>query len=102
MDGEGAAPDDGDGDGADETWPTPLARVVAFSVIALAGACGALIGWAVADLQCEGSCTGQTGIGALIGGIMAAGGVAVIAVLALQALAEWQAQEGRRRPPHGA
>lgn len=85
----------------DEGWPTPLARAVAFGVIALAGACGALIGWAVADLQCEGNCTAQSGFGALIGGVLAAGGVAVIAVLALQALAEWRAQEGRRRPPHG-
>lgn len=94
------------GPGADDTvpaddWPTPLAKVVAFGVIVLAGSCGALIGWAVADLQCTGSCTAQTGIGALVGGVMAAGGVAVITVLALQALAEWRAQEGHRRPPHG-
>ena len=83
-------------------WPTPLAKIVAFGAIALAGGCGGLIGWAVADLQCSGSCTAQTGIGALIGAVIAAGGVAVIAVLALQAVAEWRAQEGRRRPAHGA
>lgn len=95
-----AAQDTGpDGDDAD--WPTPLAKVVAFGAIALAGACGALIGWAVVDLQCTGSCTAQTGLGALVGAVMAAGGVAVIVVLALQALAEWRAQEGHRRPTHG-
>ena len=94
----------GEHDGAadrEDDWPTPMAKALAFAVIALAGGCGALIGWAFADLQCSGSCTGQQGIGALVGGVIAAGGVAVIAVLALQALAEWRAQEGRRRSPHG-
>jgi hypothetical protein len=85
----------------DEARPTIGARVVAFSLITLAGAAGGLIGWAVVDLQCEGSCATPNGIGALVGAVMGAGGVAVIAVLALQALAEWHAQEGRRRPSHG-
>jgi hypothetical protein len=101
MDANASADTGADASGPDADWPTPVAKVVAFGVIALAGACGSLIGWAVADLQCAGSCTAQKGLGALLGGVIAAGGVAVIAVLALQALAEWQAQEGRRRPPHG-
>lgn len=83
--------------GAD--WPTPLSKAVAFGSIVVAGACGALIGWAVTDLQCSGSCTVQQGLGALVGAAAAAGGVAVIVVLALQALAEWRAQEGRRQDP---
>ena len=90
-----------DAETTDDQWPTPLARLVAFVVIAVAGACGALIGWAVVDLQCEGACDGPNGLGALIGAVIAAGGVAVVTVLALQALAEWRAQEGRRRPSHG-
>lgn len=84
-----------------DDWPTPLAKFVAFAVIVLAGACGGLIGWAVVDLQCDGSCTTPNGIGALIGAVIAAGGVGIIAVLALQALAEWRAQEGQRRSAHG-
>jgi hypothetical protein len=99
MDAETRAASGAEPGGPDDREPTALARVVAFAVIALAGACGALIGWAVADLQCDGSCSAQTAIGALIGGVIAAGGVAVVTVLALQALAEWRAQEGRRRPP---
>jgi hypothetical protein len=101
MDADAATDTGADAPGHDSDWPTPLAKGVAFGLIALAGACGGLIGWAVADLQCAGSCTAQMGVGALLGAVMAAGGVAVIAVLALQALAEWRAQEGRRRPPHG-
>jgi hypothetical protein len=90
-----------DAEPTDDRWPTPLAKFLAFVVIATAGACGALIGWAVVDLQCEGACAGPNGLGALIGAVIAAGGVGIIAVLALQALAEWRAQEGRRRPAHG-
>ena len=62
-----------------------------------AGACGGLIGWAVVDLQCTGDCTVQTGLGGLIGAGLAAVGTAVICVLAIQAMAEWNQQEGRRR-----
>lgn len=83
---------------ADDEWPTPLARVAAVAAIVVAGACGGLIGWAVADLQCTGACGAPQSAGAVVGAALAAGGVAVIAVLALQALAEWRAQEGRRRP----
>jgi hypothetical protein len=70
--------------------PSPFARAVAFASIVLAGLCGALIGWAFVDLQCEGDCTTPGGIGALIGGVSAAVGVAVIAVLTLRAMAEWK------------
>lgn len=81
----------------DDSWPTPLARLTSFAAIVVAGGCGALIGWAVVDLQCAGSCTPQQGLGAFVGGVLAAAGVALIAVLALQALAEWRAQEGLRK-----
>ena len=79
------------------THPSTTARVLTVASVLLAGASGALIGWAVADLQCSGSCTVQTGIGGLIGATLAATGTAVICVLAIQAMAEWREQEGRRR-----
>ena len=82
---------------ADEDWPTPVAKLVAFLAVAVAGALGGLIGWAVVDLQCSGECVPAQGVGGLVGAVLAAGGVGLIAVLALQALAEWRAQEGRRR-----
>jgi hypothetical protein len=70
--------------------PSPFARGLAFASIMLAGLCGALIGWAFVDLQCEGDCATPSGIGAIVGGASAAVGVAVIAVLTLRAMAEWK------------
>jgi hypothetical protein len=77
--------------------PSPLSRALVVVSVLLAGACGGLIGWAVADLQCQGDCTVQSGLAGLAGGVLAAAGTAVICVLALQAMAEWRQQEGRRR-----
>lgn len=79
--------------------PSPLARSLVVLSVLVAGACGGLIGWAVADLQCAGDCTVQSGLGGLVGATVAAAGTAVICVLAIQAMAEWRAQEGRRRDP---
>jgi len=70
--------------------PSPAARVAAFASVVIAGICGGLIGWSVAELQCTGNCTTITGIGALTGAVISAGGVAVIAVLVLRAMAEWR------------
>lgn len=70
--------------------PSPLARALAFAAILLAGLCGALIGWAFIDLQCTGSCATPSGIAAIVGGLIAAGGVAVVAVLTLRAMGEWK------------
>ena len=70
--------------------PSPLARGVAFAAILVAGVCGALIGWSFVDLQCEGDCTTPGGIGAVVGGVSAAIGVAVVAVLTLRAMGEWK------------
>lgn len=82
---------------ADSALPSIGARVLAFVSILLGGACGGLIGWAITDLQCEGSCSTPSGIGALVGAALGAGGVAVIAVLGLRAMAEWNAIERQRR-----
>lgn len=70
--------------------PSPRARAIAFASILLAGLCGALIGWSFVDLQCHGDCTTPGGIGAIVGGVTGAGGVAVVAVLTLRAMAEWK------------
>src|SRR5687768_1668170 len=55
--------------------PSPLARGIAFAAIVVSGLCGALIGWSFVDLQCEGNCTTPGGIGAVVGGLVAAIGV---------------------------
>lgn len=70
--------------------PSPLARAVAFAAILVAGASGALIGWSFVDLQCSGDCSTPGGIGAIVGGLIAAIGVAVVAVLTLRAMGEWK------------
>ncbi len=79
------------------TRPSALARFLTVTSVLVAGACGGLIGWAVADLQCSGDCAVQTGLGGLVGAVLAAAGTALICVLAIQAMAEWREQEGRRR-----
>ena len=73
--------------------PSTGARVLAFGAIIVAGACGGLIGFAFTDLQCSDGCTGLASVGAIIGAIIGAAGVAVIAVLVLRAMGEWRTQQ---------
>ncbi|MDQ3757815.1 MAG: hypothetical protein M3394_08195 [Actinomycetota bacterium] len=70
--------------------PSPRARALAFAAILVGGLCGSLIGWSFVDLQCTGACGTPNGIGALVGGVIAAGGVAVVSVLTLRAMGEWR------------
>ncbi|MGH9154940.1 MAG: hypothetical protein ACRD1K_03605 [Acidimicrobiales bacterium] len=69
--------------------PSRRARGLAFACILLAGVCGGLIGSAFVDLQCETGCPGRAGLGGLVGAVTGAGGVAVVAVLVLRAMGEW-------------
>lgn len=64
-------------------------RVLAMIAVAIGGACGALIGYGFTDLQCDGACSTMLGVGTLIGAVAGAVGVAVVAVLALRAMDEW-------------
>ena len=82
--------DPGAASGVESALPSTAARWLAFAAIVLAGVCGALIGFSVADLQTEGDATVWKGLGLLIGGAAAAGGVAVVAVLVLRAMSEWR------------
>ena len=70
--------------------PSAMARGVAFLAIVLAGCAGALIGYGFTDLQCTGDCATASGVGALVGAVLAAAGTAVIAVLVLRAMTEWR------------
>jgi len=70
--------------------PSGRARGLAFAAIVVAGVCGGLIGSAFVELQCERGCSGRAGLGGLIGALLGAGGVAVVAVLVLRAMGEWQ------------
>lgn len=75
--------------------PPILARVLALLAIVVAGLCGGLIGYAVMDLQCEDGCATTAGIVGVLSAAGAAFGVAIVAVLALRAMAEWEATQAR-------
>lgn len=64
--------------------------MLAILAILVAGLCGALIGFAFAENQCSGDCTNWKGAGLLSGALIGAVGVAIVAVLALRAMDEWQ------------
>ena len=75
--------------------PSKSSQALAFSSILLGGACGGFIGFAFTDLQCSGSCSGASGLSALIGAVVGAGGVGVVSILALRAMNEWKSKSKR-------
>lgn len=77
--------------------PSPAARVAAFVAILVGGLAGALIGYTLVDLQCNGSCDTEKGVGLFVGAVLAAGGMAVVAILVLRAVGEWRQVEQRER-----
>ena len=91
----------------DSALPPVYARVLAFASILVGGAAGGLIGYAFADLG--GFAGAAVGLITFLGAVVGAGGVAVVAVLTLRALGEWEtirrrdeerqsAGRGARRP----
>jgi hypothetical protein len=93
-----AAPDHGvpESEYSPSALPSTGARVLAFVAILVAGLCGGLIGYAVVDLQCEGDCTVAAGGVGLLGAVLFAVGVGVVAVLALRATSEWRTIQHRQ------
>lgn len=83
-----ATPPD-DADYAPTALPSTGARVLAFVAILLGGLCGGLIGYGFTDLQCTDDCTTLAGGAGLLGAVVGAVGVGVVAILALRAMAEW-------------
>lgn len=80
--------------------PAVGVRISAFLAICLSGLAGALIGYSLISLQCEGDCGVPLGIGIFIGAVIAAGGMAVVAVLVMRALGEWREIEDRTEAGH--
>ena len=101
MHDDDRSPPPGSGSGVESALPSSGARILAFVAIVVAGVCGGLIGWSVTDLQCTGNCGTQTGIGALVGAVIGAGGVAIVAVLVLRAMAEWRTIQHTGDPAAG-
>jgi hypothetical protein len=80
--------------------PSTLARALAFAGILLGGLAGGLIGYALVDIQCEGSCAVPKGSGILVGAVACAIGMAVVGVLALRAMGEWREISDREAAGH--
>lgn len=57
--------------------------------IVISGICGGLIGWKVTALSMTGESSLIPGLVGLAGAAFAAGGVAVLSVLVLRAMGEW-------------
>jgi hypothetical protein len=83
-------------DYAPSALPPTGARIAAFAAILLAGLCGGLIGYALVDLQLDERNVVLAGIGGLVGAVIFAVGVGVVAVLALRAMGEWRVIEHRQ------
>jgi hypothetical protein len=82
-----------------DTGPGPPrgAFFLAYLGVVVAGLFGAAIGYGLVDASCHGGdCTGAKVIGTLVGAVLAAVGVGVVAVLALRAMAEWRRPPGNR------
>lgn len=80
--------------------PSPLARAVAFVGILFGGLAGGAIGYALVTIQCTGDCGLAVGLGLLVGAVVAALGMAVVAVLGLRAMGEWRELLDRERAGH--
>jgi hypothetical protein len=87
---------------APSALPSTTARLLAFLAIIVGGLCGAIIGWNVVEVGCQSpdrpsaeqqaddDCGTLPGLAAVGGALVGAGGVAVVAVLVLRAMAEWR------------
>lgn len=80
--------------------PSVGIRIGAFVAILFSGLAGSLIGYSLVALQCDGDCGLAKGIGLLIGALVAAGGMAVVAVLVMRAVGEWREIEDRTAAGH--
>jgi len=76
--------------------PSMLARALAFSSIIVASVCGGIMGFAITDLSCTDGCSSLAILGAVGGALIASIGTAIIAVLVLRAMAEWEDQASVR------
>lgn len=75
--------------------PSVGARVLAFVAILIGGTAGGFIGYAFVDLQVTGDSSFWAGLGALIGAVVAALGTAVVVILTLRAMGEWNTIRAR-------
>lgn len=82
---------------APSSLPPRRARVLAFLAIVVGGVCGGLIGYGFTDLTCTTNCTTLAGGFGVLGAVVGAAGVGVVAILGLRAMGEWNARSGSSR-----
>jgi len=80
--------------------PSVGLRIAAFVAVLSSGLAGGLIGYSLIALQCDGNCALPKGIGLLTGSLVAAAGMAVVAVLVMRAVGEWRELEDRTAAGH--
>jgi hypothetical protein len=73
--------------------PSRGVYLLAFGAVVFAGVLGGIIGYGIADVGSDSDAAKF--VGTLLGSIIAAGGVGIVAVLVLRAMAEWR----RTNPP---
>jgi hypothetical protein len=72
------------------------AALAAFLAVVVGGLSGAAVGFGLVGIDCTGNCGTAEGVGAIVGGLLGAGGVAIVAVLVLRAMSEWRRGGARR------
>jgi hypothetical protein len=77
--------------------PSRGAYVLAFLSVVFAGAFGGIIGYGLVDIGCDGDCGLAVIAGLLVGALIGAVGVGIVAVLVLRAMSEWQRGGKRAR-----
>jgi hypothetical protein len=88
--GTNGAGDDDEPDLLPPTLPSRTAFLLAFLSVVVAGVFGGIIGYGLVDVGCTGSCQTPKLAATLGGAMVAAGGVGIVAVLVLRAMAEWK------------
>jgi hypothetical protein len=84
---------------APPTMPSRTAFLLSFFSVVVAGLFGGIIGFGLADVGCTGSCESSKLLGTLLGSVIGAGGVGIVAVLVLRAMAEWKRNPTPRQGP---
>jgi hypothetical protein len=76
------------GDAAPPMLPSRTAFLLAFAGVVVAGIFGGIIGYGVADVSSQSDASHL--VGTLVGSIIGAAGVGIVAVLVLRAMSEWR------------
>ena len=75
---------------APPTLPSRTAFLLAFLSVVVAGCLGGIIGYGLGDISADDGGAAAPVLAALVGAVLAAGGVGIVAVLVLRAQAEWR------------